>query len=118
MIGGSSIMEILGIRKAQDIDILVSPELFYELEHVRGWKRNEKYPTTIDNSDHTVGAKQSLEFMKENYTLIEALPRATVIEGISFMSLEMLLDAKKQLGREKDLKDIELITEYLKTHSQ
>ena len=112
MITGSAILEILGIRKAKDIDILVSPELFVELESKRGWVRNIKYPTTIDNLEHTAGAKQSLDFMKENYSLRDVLAKATIIDKIPFMGLEMLLNAKKQLGREKDLNDIKLIEYY------
>ena len=114
MVMGSAILQILGIRQAQDIDLLVSPELFVELKRKHGWHQHPKYPTSIDNEDDTVGAKQSLNFMKQNYTLREALPTAYWYEEIPFENLEMLLDAKTQLGREKDLRDIKLIQEYLK----
>jgi predicted nucleic acid-binding protein len=113
MVTGSAILQILGIRAAQDIDLLVSPELFKELKEKRGWPVHPKYPSSIDNEDKTAGAKQSLDFMKQNYTLDEALKLAYWYEGIPFMGLELLIDAKTQLGREKDLKDIELIKEYL-----
>jgi hypothetical protein len=113
MVCGSAILEILGIRKAEDIDLLVSPELFAELEQKRGWARNEKYHTTLENSDRGAGAKQTLDFMKENYTLAELLPKAYVWEGIPIMSLETLREAKVQLGREKDFRDIQLIEAYL-----
>ena len=113
MVTGSAILELLGIRPAQDIDLLVSPELFKELQEKRGWHIHPKYPTSIDNDDQTAGAKQSLDFMRQNYTLKEALPLAYLHDGIPFGSLELLVDAKTQLGREKDLKDIKLIQEYL-----
>ncbi len=112
MVCGSAILDVLGIRKAQDVDILVSPELFKKLEG-NGWKRHHRYVTTLEHPQGISGAKQTLDFMKENYSLKEALPLATYIEGVPFMSLEMLLHAKTQLGREKDLRDIELIREYL-----
>ena len=113
MICGSAILELLGIRKAGDIDVLVSPELFVELETNRGWVRHPKYPTTIDDPHHTAGAKQSLDFMRENYSLEELLPKAYVQDGVPFMSLQTLKEAKEQLRREKDLRDIQLIDEYL-----
>ncbi len=113
MVCGSAILELFGIRNAEDIDLLVSPELFAELESIRGWIRNPKYPTGIDSLDQKAGAKQSLDFMKENYNLEELLPNAYLHDGIHFMSLEMLMEAKIQLGREKDLQDIKLIAEYL-----
>ena len=112
MVCGSAILDVLGIREAQDIDILVSPELFKKLEQ-EGWQRHHKYPTTLEHPKGISGAKQTLDFMKENYSLDEALPLATFIDGIPFMSLEMLVNAKTQLGREKDLRDINLIENYL-----
>jgi hypothetical protein len=112
MVCGSAILEILGIRQAGDIDLLVSHELFIELETKRGWVRNEKYPTTLDTPDHSAGAKQSMDFMKEDYKLEELLQKAYVYEGIAFTSLGQLREAKVQLGREKDLRDIELIDAY------
>jgi hypothetical protein len=113
MVTGSAILQLLGIRPAQDIDLLVSPQLFIELREKRGWHVHPKYATSLDNADNTGGAKQSLDFMKQNYTLKEALPLAYWHKGIPFMSLKMLLDAKTQLERKKDLKDIQLIQEYL-----
>jgi hypothetical protein len=113
MVMGSAILQIFGIRIAQDIDLLVSPELFKELKEKRGWHVHPKYSTSIDNADCTVGAKQSLDFMRQNYTLKDILSSAYWYEGIPFENLEMLIDAKTQLGREKDLKDIQLIKEYL-----
>lgn len=113
MVCGSAILELLGIRKAGDIDLLVSSALFEELETKRGWLRNPQYPTTLDTPDHSAGAKQSLDFMRENYALDDMLPNAHMQDGIAFMSLEQLREAKTQLGREKDLRDLQLIDEYL-----
>jgi hypothetical protein len=112
MICGSAILDALGIREAQDIDILVSPKLFNQLEK-EGWQRHHKYPTTLKHPEGFSGAKQTLDFMKENYSLEEALPLATYIEQVPFMSLEMLINAKIQLGRDKDFRDIKLIKDYL-----
>lgn len=108
---GSAIMDVLGIRKAEDIDILVSPRLYNELEN-KGWKKHEKY-NILQDKDKICGAKVTLDFMKENYSLEEIMPFAVIIDDIPFMSLEMLADAKRQMGREKDLRDIKLIEEYL-----
>lgn len=117
MVCGSAILELLGVRKAGDIDLLVSPALFKELEEKRGWVRNAQYPTTLDTPDHSAGAKQSLDFMKENYTLADLLPNAYIRDGIAFMSLEQLREAKIQLGREKDVHDLQLIDKYTSKNS-
>ena len=112
MVYGSAILEILGIREAKDIDLLVSPELFSELKN-QGWKTHYKYNTTISHPEIKADAKQSLDFMKENYTLAEVLPNTYIQDEIPFMGLELLKYAKQQLGREKDLVDIKSIDEYL-----
>jgi hypothetical protein len=108
---GSAIMDVLGIRKAADMDILVSPRLYEKLEKEDGWKKHPKY-NILQDKDKICGAKTTLDFMKENYSLEEVLPLATYIEGVPFMSLEMLINAKEQMGREKDFADIKLIKEY------
>jgi predicted nucleotidyltransferase len=118
MVCGSAILDVLGIRKAQDVDILVSPELFEKLEKENGWQRHHKYTTTLEHPEGVSGAKQTLDFMRENYSLKEALPKATIIEGIPFMNLDMLINAKTQLGREKDIEDIKLIKKYLENKKQ
>jgi len=41
---------------------------------------------------------------------------AEVIDGLSFVLLEEVLKWKKLNGREKDLRDVELIMEYLKNN--
>ena len=110
---GSAIMDVLGIRKAADIDILVSQKLYDKLEKKDGWKKHPKY-NILQDSNKICGAKVMLDFMKENYSLEDVLPLATFVDGVPFMSLEMLINAKRQMGREKDFSDIKLIEEYLK----
>jgi hypothetical protein len=41
---------------------------------------------------------------------------AVVIDGVPFMGLESLIDLKRSMGREKDLTDVELIQDYLRSH--
>lgn len=113
MVCGSGIMDVFDIRKAQDIDILVSPKLFNMLEKEQDWKRSNKYPPPLEHPFGIAEAKQTLDFMQENYSLQEALPLATIIDGIPFMGFEMLVNAKRQLARDKDLTDIDLIKKYL-----
>lgn len=109
---GSAIMDVMGIRKAADIDILVSEKLYEKLENEDGWKKHPKY-NILQDSEKICGAKTTLDFMKENYSLDDVLPLATIVESVPFMSLEMLINAKRQMGREKDFADIKLIEEYL-----
>lgn len=113
VIVGSGIMSVLGIRESNDIDIAVLPELHKKLCADNTWKQEERYKKIFL-------VKESVEIIPElswgDYltTTREAIESATVIEGVPFLNLEELKKFKRALGREKDLKDIELIDDYLK----
>ena len=46
----------------------------------------------------------------------EVIERAEIFHGFKFIRLDDLIRWKEKFGREKDLKDLELIKEYLKTN--
>ncbi len=110
---GSGTMEALGIRKSKDIDLVVTEDLYKEFEK-KGWEKKQV-------SENRFGIKQGKyemfkDFVCGNYRpdAAELINNAQIINGLPFLPLEELLKFKKELGREKDLKDIELIEEYLK----
>ena len=97
------VMVLYGIKEeTQDIDLGCSSELADFLEkdgHLTG--RTEDGNRRFRYSD-------SIEVF-ENW-----LEGSIVdIDGIQAVSLDGLLEMKKKLGREKDLKDIELIKRYM-----
>jgi len=51
--------------------------------------------------------------MVEKYALEDLLPTAVWVEGIPLMNLEILREGKRQMGREKDIRDIQSIADYL-----
>ncbi len=116
LVSGSGILDLLGIRKSDDIDLLVSPSLFENLKEKHGWSPHHTYKTTIVHPSKNVEAKYSLDFMKENYSLAQLLPHSYIKEGVHFLNLKVLKESKFQLGRKKDLSDIKLIDAYLKEH--
>jgi|SRR3989344_6787432 len=120
VVGGA--MEAFGIRKANDLDIVVTKKLFQDLIN-QGWavcdcdkckemirlgdtKRILKKPGVDIISEYTWQDK----FRAETDDLIK---NAVVINSVPFVKLETLLEWKKAAAREKDLKDIELIKTYL-----
>lgn len=115
---GSGILEALGIREAEDIDLLVKPELFEKLKN-NGWKYEiieiEGKPRDMLSKDNTQVFK---DFWWGNDTLSpeEGIARAQNINGVNFISLQTLLEYKKTATREKDVKDVLLIEEYLKNN--
>jgi len=41
MVVGSATLDVLGIREADDIDLLFSPELYEDLKENKGWKGHD-----------------------------------------------------------------------------
>ena len=108
---GSGILDMLGIRKSNDIDIAVTKDLFDKMRKTDEWEEVEKYNKIFLKKE---GFDIIPQLDWENYTTTteEAISSALIIEGIPFMNLNELIKFKTALGREKDFKDIELIKEY------
>ena len=119
VVGGA--MEAHGIRKAVDVDFVVTQDLFDDLQK-QGWGIKPCLPGDIGKD----GTKRKLR--KDGVTIIsefswldkyfakteDLIAGADIIDGIPFVSLDELLKWKKASRREKDLRDTELIETYLK----
>lgn len=117
MVMGSGIMDVLGIRKASDVDLVVSPSLYAQLKD-QGW--NERVAsngsTGIENSvfqayDHWTDEKTVKK-------LDELLVDAQWVNGVAYNSLAKLSMYKARRGRAKDFADLLLIYEHLADNSQ
>lgn len=113
---GSGILGALGIRAINDIDLLVTQGLFDQLKE-QGWKYEVieiegRLREKISNGP----AEAFKDFWWKGGALAPetAIPNARKINGISFLPLSVLLEVKRGMGREKDLKDVVLIEKYLK----
>lgn len=112
---GSGILDALNIREANDIDIAVTNDLHQKLKETGEWKEYERYDLIrVFLKKDVYEIIPQLNWDKYETTTEEAISSAKIIEGIPFMNLEELIKFKTALGREKDLKDIELIKKYLK----
>lgn len=112
---GSGIMNVLGIRESNDIDIAVTKELHKKLRESGEWEENERYNRIFLNKDIYEIIPQ-LNWENYDTTTEEAISSATIIDDIPFMNLDELIKFKTAMGREKDFKDIELIKEYMKNN--
>jgi len=112
---GSGIMDVLGIRKAHDIDISVLPSLHASLRATGDWSEEIRYEKIFLIKDG-VDINPHLSWSDYDTTTGEAIASATRIDGIDFMNLHELRKFKTALGRDKDLADIELIDMYIKEH--
>lgn len=109
---GSCPMALAGIRESSDIDMLVTPELFADLEK-QGWKKLHKAPgdEPLVSGDFEVHARW--DFSSHQPSLSQLLATATVVDGVPFTALEEVKKWKQSSGRPKDLVDIGLIDSYL-----
>lgn len=110
---GSGILDALGIRQANDIDIAVTEDLHQKLRKSGEWEEHERYDRIrVFLKKDIYEIIPQLNWENYNTTTEEAISSALMIEEIPFMNLEELIKFKTALGREKDFKDIELIKKY------
>ena len=112
MIFSGAVITAHGIRQTADIDILVNSELFERLKKA-GW-------STISKENGTIMLRKGIYEIYDNLHVgcyksdTETLLKNTeIIRGIPFMPLKELISFKQALARPKDLKDIELINNFL-----
>lgn len=112
MVVGSSILGALGIKKSDDIDLIVSQEAFKQLMDL-GWEQvTEIGGLILKHYPFDVG------LYWEEKDLDAWLPKAVVIDNIPYLGLSDLRRWKVKRNRPKDPTDITLIDMYLKEHPE
>lgn len=110
---GSGPLMVHGIRKSEDVDLFVTAELYEVLASSPDWRVEVKE----DGSEHLVNGVYDVYAVwranEYNPRVEDVIASADVIDGVRFASLQEVLKWKKAFGRAKDLRDIELINQYL-----
>jgi hypothetical protein len=112
---GSGIMGALGIRQTDDLDLCVNQKT-YDRSKALGWQE-KTWPQgapTIHSS--TVDMGTDWGDGKNIYTFEELKKHMVRIDGVNYVDLGFLRSWKLNYGREKDLKDVEMIDIYLKEY--
>lgn len=111
---GSCPMAAAGIREANDINLLVSTEVYKSLEN-NGWQKIYKGPNDSPVIHGVFEAHDNWDFSAYNLnlTLEDLLTNATEVNDIPFASIENVRKWKVASGRDKDIADIKLIDLYL-----
>ena len=107
---GSGPLDVRGIRKARDIDLIVTEKLFKEL--------SKKYPVKKSTFAKVKIVVDNIEIFKEwqyNQDVNKLIKEADIINGIRYVQLKDVLDWKKARALPKDLRDVKLIEEYMKS---
>lgn len=113
---GSGALGARGIREPKDFDILVSNSLWSQL--------SQRHPVVSEHSVEKIKLG-NLEILGNGSiyrdggiaSIEEQIKTADTIESFPFLRLDLLKRFKQKIGREKDMKDIELIDKYLSTRS-
>lgn len=109
---GSCPLAIAEIREANDIDLLVTEEIFMKLKKM-GWRQLQKSPNDHPLIHDVFEVHNNWDFSSYNPTWKHLLTSATIVDGVPFASLGEVRKWKAASGRPKDLIDIKLIDEYL-----
>ena len=108
---GAGILQALGLRDTNDIDVVVTESLFEKLKASGKYKEDVKYNKKFLVADD-VEITMPLSWADYSTTTEEAIKTALVIEGIPFLNIQETIKFKTALGREQDFKDIELLKNY------
>jgi hypothetical protein len=104
---GSGPMAIRGIRDAEDIDLIVTEDL---------WKKLCKKYDVEENAKNI--AISDIEIYKDWKPVFEGMGKvisdSETIQGYPFVKLKYVIEWKKKFGREKDKEDVKRIEAFLK----
>ena len=103
---GSGPMAIRGIRESNDFDIIVKKELWDRL--IKQYSAKIDKPDCIEIGNIEI-YKTWLELTAQ---IDEMIDSADIIAGFPFVKLEFVVSWKRSMGREKDIRDLELIEKY------
>ncbi|HUC96699.1 MAG TPA: hypothetical protein VMR16_03495 [Candidatus Saccharimonadales bacterium] len=117
---GSGILNALGLRDSNDIDIVASVEEYAKLSMNPRFKVAENHGHEI-LSDNLFEIGTSWTVIGKTWGFKDLLSHSTVIDGVRYITIEFLLGAKRGWlaegdVRQKDIDDVKLMEDYLKSH--
>ena len=103
---GSAVMAVRNLREAPNIDLIVTNDLWNKL-------RKENVPDEEGFIRLGVVKISNWWFAPTKYSIEKMISLAETIEDLPFVPLELVLDYKTKLNREKDIIDSKLVKDYL-----
>lgn len=113
-ITGSGVLGIRNLRAMGDIDIIVSQQLWDVLAAEYGIVVEDGVKKIVLLEGAVEAFSEGSFPLEEGPSVAERIADAEIIEGLPFDRIEHVLYYKRKQGREKDLKDIVLIEQWLK----
>jgi len=111
---GSALLDVWRLRSANDLDIIVTPELFDKLKK-EGWEEKQGNGFTIlSKGDANITTVQDKPTDGDYFPdRLELIRNAIIINEIPFVRVEEVVACKTAYGRPKDLQDIKFLKDYL-----
>lgn len=106
---GSGPMAVRGLRDTEDIDVIARGRA-WEIAKSKGERRTSEFG---DESYAFADGKIEVVDRWADWNVDELIDGADEFEGIRFVNLETTQKEKIRRGRDKDLKDVELIGRYM-----
>ena len=111
---GGAVLEVLGLRSANDVDIVVHDSVYAEYRDGKNWKEY-----ILDNGRKVLSRNGcNLMRMSRSYTLKQLIPDSVVVDGVRCMSVKKLIDSKLRTARPHDIADVKLLEDYLAARRQ
>ncbi|MFH1979038.1 MAG: hypothetical protein ABII97_01470 [Patescibacteria group bacterium] len=112
---GSAPMCARGLRECRDLDVIVTEDIFNEYKEKPNWETKKTDSSVyLDNNGIEFWKDWAPDYMNGKWDIQKLIDEAEIIDDLPFVRIEEVLKWKKVLAREKDLKDIEVVQEYLK----
>lgn len=116
IVAGSGILDVLNIRQANDVDVVVVQQIYDELLlDDRTWHQETSDGVCrLVNADNSVEVWSSWAAPKGRLIYEELLQNSELIDGLRFLSLDFVYTWKVWKNRPKDKNDVGLIEKYRK----
>ena len=110
---GGSVMEVLGLRSTNDVDMVVEQSLYDELHENLGWHE------FIQDNGECILSHEGFHAMRSwlGWDASNLKKDALIIDNIHYMNPSKLMEGKQRVGRKKDIEDVILLQKYLRQHS-
>ena len=114
---GSGILQVLELRTSKDIDVVVTGEKYAELAQTDRFRKEVSRGRELLKDDVCEIGTVWYVLGKE-WKFADFLVHSVVIDGVRYISLEFLLEVKRQWVqddsvRQKDIDDVYLIEAYI-----
>jgi hypothetical protein len=114
---GSGILNALGMRKSNDIDVVVDEATYAQLKESGRFQEEQHYGRSV-LVDDSFEVNTHWGVLGKDQVLSDLIEQSVTLDEVRYITLDFLLAVKKSWlqdddVRQKDIDDVKLIEEYL-----